>query len=160
MKTNDKTITCRIVIKDGKSELANYPQDLDHLPTVGDVMSMPERLSQQLRGYHDSAMVARVGIDRNTGRTQVDLEAKCELPTDKRPVLMLNASLVPPVLRRKVEDYVRNRLDFPSFDWEESTQTPAILRFDPFNSKPKTSQAELESELRKLIHAALEPAHP
>lgn len=155
MKT--KTIS-QIVLKDGKSKIASWNQEFEHRPTVGERIRIPEGVARTLEGYDTEATVSMEEMVLNSGEVVIVADAACKLPTDQRPVVTLNASLLPVRIRKEVESHVRNRLDLPLLDWEESSMTEPIIRLHPFKSKPKTSLDTLQRELREILDKAVAPA--
>lgn len=155
MNTNNIT---QIVIKDGRSEIASWPQEFEHRPTVGDRIRIPDDVARTLEGYDAEAIVTLEEIDITTGDFRIVANAACGLPSDRRPVVTLNASLLPERIRKEVEDHVRRRLDMPVLEWEESSATAPIIRLHPFKSQPKTSLDTLQRELGAILHKAVELA--
>jgi hypothetical protein len=151
---NSKTIT-QIVVKDGRSKIANWTQEFAHRPTVGDRIRIPDDVARTLKGYDSEATISLEEIDRSTGEFRIIADAECSLPTNQRPVVTLNASLLPERIRKQVEDHVRLRLDLPLLEWEESTVTTPIIRLHPFKSQMKTSPETLQRELREILHKAV-----
>jgi hypothetical protein len=154
-----KTISAhQIVLKDDKSRIANWTQEFELRPTVGDRIKIPDDLAKTLAGYKAEALVSQVEMDQNTGDFQIVLDAQCILPGDQRPLVTLNASLLPERIRQQVEAHVRQRLDLPVLEWEESSETVPIIRLHPFNSQPKTPLATLQKELRDILSDAVKLA--
>jgi ribosomal protein L30E len=151
---NTKTIS-QIVLKDGKSKIAGWAQEFEHRPTVGDRIRIPEDVARTLEGYDAEATVTMEQMAINTGDVLIVAEASCKLPADHRPVVTLNASLLPERIRKQVEAHVRARLDMPVLDWEESSETVPVIRFHPFKSQPKTSLDTLQRELREILTKAV-----
>lgn len=154
---NTKTIS-QVVLKDGKSKIAGWAQEFEHRPTVGDRIRIPEDVARTLRGYDVEANVCMEEMALNSGDVLIVAEAICKLPPDQRPVVTLNASLLPERIRKEVEDHMRGRLDMPVLDWEESSETVPIIRFHPFKSQPKTPLETLQAELRGILAKAVAPA--
>lgn len=155
MKTKSNDL---IVVKDGKSKIASWTQEFEHRPTVGDRLRIPEDVAKTLPGYHAEATVSLVEKDYNTGDCTIDLEAECDLATDQRPLVTLNASLLPERSRREVEDHVRRRLVLPVLEWEESSATEPIIRLHPFKSQLKTPLDTLQHELGEILREAVKLA--
>jgi hypothetical protein len=151
---NSKTIT-QIVVKDGSSKIANWTQEFAHRPTVGDKIRIPDDVARTLEGYDSEATISLEEIDRSTGEFRITADAECNLPTNQRPVVTLNASLLPERIRKEVEDHVRLRLDLPLLEWEESSVTTPIIRLHPFKSQLKTPPDTLQHELREMLHKAV-----
>ena len=151
---NTKTTT-QIVIKDGRSKIASWAQEFEHRPTVGDRIRIPDEVALTLEGYDAEATVSLEEIDRTTGDFRIVADAACGLPTDQRPVVTLNGSLLPERIRKEVEDHVRRRLDRPILEWEESSTTTPIIRLHPFKSQLKVSPDTLQHELRDILHKAV-----
>ncbi|MES2923519.1 MAG: hypothetical protein V4819_18330 [Verrucomicrobiota bacterium] len=148
----------QIVVKDGKTTIATWTQEFEHRPTVGDRIRIPENVAQALVGYQPEATVSQLGMDQNTGDVQIVLDANCSMAADQRPLVTLNASLLPERIRQQVEDHVRQRLDGPVLLWEESSATSPIIRLHPFKSSLKTPQETLQNELRAILGEAVKLA--
>lgn len=155
MKT--KTMT-QIVVKDGKSNIASWTQEFEHRPTVGERVGIPDDVARALEGYEAEAVVALEQMDQNTGDFLIVADAKCNLATDQRAVVTLNASLLPERIHKDVEDHVRRRLELPVIEWEESSETTPVIRLHPFKSNPKTPLDTLQRELREILHRAVQLA--
>jgi len=152
MKT--KTIS-QIVLKDGKSTIASWTQDFEHRPTVGERIRIPDDLVRTLEGYDAHATVSMEEMVLDSGDVVIVAEAACKLPAARRPVVTLNASLLPVRIRKEVEAHLRRRLDFPILDWEESSMTEPIVRLHPFKSQLKTPLDTLQREIREILHRAV-----
>jgi hypothetical protein len=151
---NTKTIS-QIVLRDGKSKIASWAQEFEHRPTVGDRIRIPEDVARTLTGYDAEATVSMEEMALNSGAVLIVAEAMCKLPADHRPVVTLNASLLPERIRKEVEAHVRGCLDMPVLDWEESSETVPVIRFHPLKSQPKTSLDTLQRELREILNKAV-----
>ncbi len=154
---NTKTIS-QIVLKDGKSKIAGWTQDFEHRPTVGDRIRIPDDVVRSLEGYDAEATISMEEMALTTGDVLIVADAVCKLPPDHRPVVTLNASLLPERIRNEVEAHVRRRLEMPVLDWEESSETVPVVRFHPLKSQPKTSLDTLQRELREILDKAVAPA--
>lgn len=152
-KSNDQ-----IVVKDGKSKIACWTQEFEHLPTVGDRLKLPEDVAKTLAGYHAEGTVALVEKDHNTGDFRIEVAAECDLAIDQRPLVTLNASLLPERIHCDVEDHVKKRLDLPVLEWEESSLTEPIIRLHPFKSHLKTPLDTLQHELGEILREAVKLA--
>lgn len=152
MNTKNHT---QIVVKDGSSKIAGWTQEFEHCPTVGERIRIPDDVARTLGGYDPEAVVSLEEKDQHTGEFRIVADASCSLPTDQRPVVTLNASLLPERIRKEVEDHVRRRLDLPVLEWEDSTATTPIIRLHPFRSQPKTPLDTLQGELREILHKAV-----
>lgn len=152
-----KTIS-QIVLRDGKSKIASWVQEFEHRPTVGDKIQIPEDVARTLEGYDAEATVSMEEISLNSGVVLLVAEAMCKLPADHRPVVTLNASLLPERIRKEVEAHLRGRLDMPVISWEESSETLPVIRFHPFKSQPKTPLDTLQRELRQILNEAAAPS--
>jgi hypothetical protein len=150
--------TYQIVVKDGKSKIADWTQEFEHTPIVRERIKIPENVAHTLEGYETDAIVSMVEMVQSTGEFRIVAAATCNLATDQRPVVTLNASLIPERIRQEVEDHVRRQLDLPVLEWEESAETAPIIRLHPFNSHPRTPLDTLQDELRQILHSALELA--
>ena len=157
MKTKTKS---QIVLKDGKSTIASWNTDSATRPTVGERIDLPEKVTGKLKDYASQAEVTMVRMDPQHGELVVEAAAQSNLPVDQRPVVILNASMVPERLRQEVEDHLRKQLVLPVLDWEESTATTPIVQLHPFQGRLKTPVAQLQEELHEMIVHAIEPAHP
>jgi hypothetical protein len=151
---NTKNIT-QVVVKDGRSKIAGWTQEFEHRPTVGDRIRIPDDMALTLKGYDAEAVVSLEEMDQATGDFRIIADASCSLPTDQRAVVTLNASLLPERIRKEVEDHVRQRLDLPVLEWEDSTLTTPVIRMHPFKSQPKTPLDTLQRELREILHKAV-----
>ena len=145
-------------MKDGKSKIACWAQEFEHRPTVGDRLGIPEDVAKTLQGYHTEATVSLVEKDQSTGDFRIEVEAECDLATDQRPLVTLNASLLPERIRSQVEDHVKQRLDLPVLEWAESSETEPVIRLHPFKSHLKTPLATLQQELRGILQDAVKLA--
>ena|SRR6478672_11207992 len=148
----------KIVIRDGKTRLAEWTQEFEHRPTVGDRITFPENVARTLQGYRPEAAVCLVEMDQNTGDFQIIVDAECNVPADQRPLVTLNASLLPKRIHQRVENHVRQRLDLPVLEWEESNETTPIVRLHPFKNQLKTPLATLQKELREIHDDAVKLA--
>lgn len=148
----------QIVVKDGKSKIAQWTQQFEHCPTVGDRVRIPENMADTLQGYDREATVSLVEMDQNTGNLVISAEAACKLPADQRPLVTLNASLLPQRIHSQVENHLRRRLELPVLEWEESTHTAPIIRLHPFKSQLRTPLETLQSELREILDEAVKLA--
>lgn len=155
MKTK---ITTQVVVKDGKSKIATWTQDFEHRPTVGDRIRIPDDVARSLVGYDSDTTVSLEEMDQATGQFTIVADATCDLATDQRPVVTLNASLLPERIHKQVEDHVRSRLDLPVLEWEESSETSPVIRLHPYKSSPKTPLDTLQRELRGILYKAVELA--
>jgi hypothetical protein len=155
MKT--KTIN-KIVVKDGKSKIASWNQDFEHRPTVGERVKIPAAVAETIKDFKPEATVSLVQMDQTTGDFQIVVDAECKLPTDQRPVVALNASLIPDRIRTDVEGHLRKRLDSPVLDWEESSATTPIIHLHPFKSKLRTPLEKLQAEVGEMVNEAIKLA--
>ena len=155
MKTNAMN---KIVVKDVKTKIADWTQEFEHRPTVGDRIKFPENVAKTLEGYQPEATVSLVEMDQNTGDFQIVLDAECNLGTDQRPLVTLNASLLPERIHQQVENHVRQRLNLPVLEWEESSETTPVIRLHPFKSNLKTPLPTLQKELREILDEAVKLA--
>jgi len=153
MKT--KTI-CQVVVKDSRSKIASWTQEFEHRPTPGDRIPIPENVARNLEGYDAEATVSLVEMDLESGEFRIVADASCNLATNQRPVVTLNASLIPERVREEVEDHVRRRLELPVLEWQESAETAPIVRLHPFKSQPRIPLATLQDELRQILRHAVE----
>lgn len=156
MKTNTKT---QIVLKDGKSTIGTWTIDFAHHPTVGERVEVPDDVLKALPGYGAEAVISMVRIDPDSGELNIEAAAKCELPIDQRPVVILNANLVPERIRGRVEKHLRSRMNLPLLDWEASSATDPIVQLHPFNSRQETPLATLQKELHAILLESSELAH-
>lgn len=154
---NTKTIS-QIVLKDGKSKIAAWTQEFEHRPTVGDRIRIPDDVVRTLEGYDTEATVSMEEMVLNSGDLLIVADAACKVPANHRPVVTLNASLLPERIRKEVEGHVRRRLDMPVLDWEESSEIMPVIRFHPLKSQPKTPLDTLQRELRQILDKAVTPA--
>jgi hypothetical protein len=152
MKT--KTIT-QVVVKDGRSNIASWTQEFEHRPTVGDRIRIPDNVARTLDGYEPEAVISMEEIDQSTGDFRIIAEAQCSLAIDQRPVVTLNASLLPQRIHKEVENHVRHRLDLPVLMWEEGSATVPIIRLHPFKSQLRTPLDTLQRELRVILDRAV-----
>lgn len=155
MKT--KSIS-QIVVNDDKSRIAEWTQEFEHRPTVGDRIRIPDNVARTLDGYKTEAAVSLVKLDHKTGDFQLVLSAECNLPGNQRPLVTLNASLLPERIHRQVENHLRKRLDLPVLEWAASSETAPIIRLHPFKARPKTPLATLQQELRDILGEAVKLA--
>ena len=156
MKTNTKT---QIVLKDGKSTIGTWTIDFAQHPTVGDRIEVPQEVLDALPGYGAEAVISMVRLDPHSGELNIEAAAKCSLPIDQRPVVILNSDLVPERVRAQVEKHLRNRLKLPLLDWEESSVTDPIVQLHPFNSQQETPLPTLQKELHAILLESSELAH-
>ncbi|MEO7098910.1 MAG: hypothetical protein ABI162_06080 [Luteolibacter sp.] len=148
----------QIVVQDGKSRIANWTQEFDHLPTVGDRLRIPEDVAKTLEGYQSEAVVSQVEMDQNTGDFKIMADAGCNVAPGKRPLVILNASLLPERIHNEVENHVRQRLELPMIEWEESSETTPIIHPFPSDSQLRTPLNTLQGELRGMLNEAVKLA--
>lgn len=147
------------MLKDGRMQLATWSQDFEHMPTIGERVDVSGRLSHGISGYGDQGMVSRVEMDPENSMQRIDVEAECELKDHQRPVVFLNANLVPARDRAEVEDYLRSHLDLPILDWENSLETQPIVRVHTGLAKLRTPVPTLQAEIRNILMSHSELSH-
>lgn len=117
--------TNQIVLMDAKSEIASWPLNSGR-PTVGDRIDVTP--GAQGTGYGNSGTVTKVEVNQRNGVCRIEVEADCPLANELRPVVSLNANLIPDRVRKEVEAHLRSRLDFPVLEWLESYETRPIVQ--------------------------------
>lgn len=153
---NTQPQSARIVLKDGKSRIADWPhEDGTHL-TVGDRVALPQDVGTRLPGYLAEATVTRVEFDTATGGWNIEADAGCPVIESQRPVVTLNASRIEESQRAEVETHLRGRLEFPVFDWEESYESAPILRLHDHGSDLQGRLPELQKEVIGLLKVSPE----
>jgi hypothetical protein len=141
----------QIVLKDGKSTIATWPQAPGDHPTIGDRIEIPSGTLEANAGFGGSATVSKVEIDHHNHVCRIEAEAGCKLPADQRPVITLNSSLVPENLRQEVENHVRGQVDFPILEWEDSFESKPVVRFHLLNGELRTPLETLETGVRGIL---------
>lgn len=146
MQTSTTSQQATVVLKDGSMTLATWNQELGHLPSLGETLTLPV----ELEGYDSEAVVSLIQV-RGQQPVKVQVEAKCRVATEARPRIVLNEDRIPESRRKAVEDHLRGALKFPFITWEPSTHPEPVLRyFDPSNGRQALPQA-LQSGLVDLI---------
>ena len=156
MKTNNKTNITHIILKDGFSTLASWTQQFDKEPTIGETISISGQWSDPLPGYGDRATVRKIELNTKTNELHIEVEPLLHQKESSRPVVALNADLIPERVRPAVESYLRDHLDMPLLDWEQSRELEPILRFHENGSKAKLGFPELQAGIRHILHEANE----
>ncbi|WP_193213054.1 hypothetical protein [Luteolibacter marinus] len=156
MKTKSKN---QVVVKDGKTRIADWNREFEQHPTVGDRIAIPDDVARNLSGYESEVTVSMVRMDPHTGDLVIEADARCKIPTEQRAVVTLNAGLIPERVRQEAERLLRSRLDHPVIDWEESDEATPIVRIHPFKSELKTPLEQLQEQLREVVLDASKLAH-
>jgi hypothetical protein len=89
MKT--KTTT-QVIVKDGKSIIADWTQEFEHRPTVGDRIRIPDDVVRTLAGYEPQAFISMEEIDQSTGDFRIIAEAQCRCSCGRKAPLQLRSS--------------------------------------------------------------------
>lgn len=148
MKTNDKSKTSTVSLRDGKAELAFWSQDFENLPTVGERIEVAGHCA--FPGYGHHATVSSVHWDQESGGHRIDLQAECEIPDHERPEVFLNSSMFPAERHAVAEECMRLELGVPLIHWEESFEPRAIIRLREGKGKPKIPLVALQSKLTAI----------
>lgn len=148
--------TNHIVLMDAKSEVASWPLNSGSRPTVGDRIDVT--IGARGTGYGNSGTVTKVEVNQRNGVCRIVVEADCPLANEQRPVVSLNANLIPDRLRKEVEAHLRSRLDFPVLEWMESYETRPIVQVHEGSTPLKTPLRTLQSELRDILEKAVDLA--
>jgi len=156
MKTNNKANLTHIILKDGLSTLASWTHQFDKEPTIGETISISGQWANPLPGYGDRATVRKIELNTKTNELHIEVEPLLHQKENSRPVVVLNADLIPERVRTEVEAYLRDHLDLPLLDWEQSRELEPILRFHENGSKPKLGLPELQAGIRHILHEANE----
>ena len=150
--------TTTILLKDGEVLLESWPQEFSELPTVGEKIDISGKLPDELEGYREQAMVTRIEWDQESDNHRIEAEADCELADHERPIVFLNASMIPASRRRDAEQLLRRELQLPILHWEESYEPKPIVRLHDNGKKLTTSLAELQKKLGDLFKGPMEMA--
>jgi len=156
MKTNNKANITHIILKDGLSTLASWTHQFDKEPTIGEIISISGQWTDPLPGYGDRATVRKIELNTKTNELNIEVEPLVNQKESSRPVVALNADLIPERVRPAVEAYLRDHLDLPLLDWEQSRELGPILRLHENGSKAKLGLPELQAGIRHLLHEANE----
>lgn len=156
MNTQQTNQNSRIILKDGRSRIADWPhQDNAHL-TVGDRVALPQDVADKLPGYLAEGTVTRVEFDTASGSWNVEAEVGCPIIESNRPVITLNASRVDDAQRAAVEAHLRKRVDYPIFDWEDSYESTPVLRIHDHGADLQGKLPQLQSEVLKMLKVSPE----
>ncbi len=145
----------RIILKDGRSRIADWPHQGAHL-TVGDRVTIPQEVSGSIPGYLAEGTVSRVEFDTATGGWNIEADAGCPVIESQRPVITLNASRVDESQRAEVEAHLRKRVDYPVFDWEDSYESSPVLRIHDHGADLQGKLPQLQSEVLKMLKVSPE----
>jgi hypothetical protein len=140
-----------VVLKDGKSELATWSQDPSGRPTVGERIQIPAAVLAAITGFGPSGNVTKVEIDQRNHAGRIEVEAESTTSIELRPVLTLNASLIPENLRQLVESHLRAGLESPVLEWEESFDSKPIVRVHQLKGGLQTPLETLQSEVLGIL---------
>jgi hypothetical protein len=144
---------CTVYLSDGKSILDLWPRNFDHMPTIGDFVTIDCEGERFLKGFRKLAMVTR--IERDAGsRTRIYLEAEPMNPPARRMVILLNENYVPAASRHEVERHLRKTLDLPIFEWTRSEATRPVLEIHSTLPVPGDRIRSLCSEVRQIMEDA------
>jgi|GEM_PF-1855069 len=156
MKTNDKPNITHVILKDGLSILASWTHQFDKIPTIGETISISDQWADPLPGYGDRASVRKIELNTKTNELHIEVEPLLHQKESSRPVVALNADLIPERVRTAVESYLRDHLDLPLLDWEQSHELEPILRLHENGSKAKSDLPQLQAGIRHILHEANE----
>lgn len=156
MKTHNQIY--HVVLRDGKNRIADWSQDFESQPTLGDRITLPESVDSIDTGYLRQATVSRVEIDAAAGARTIEAHVESSIPAARRTVLTLNGSLIPERAREIVEAQLRKRIELPIFEWEESFGSDPIIRLHQFRSHGEVTLHTLQTEVRKTLDEHLQSA--
>lgn len=148
------TPTYTVIAKDGKMKLTQWKQTFNTPPTVGDPLEVPTSLAGALPGYKPQASVSLIRIDPQSGDQVIEAEIECRLSREQRPGVILNSNFIPPRARTQVENYLKEHLQAPVIDWEESTLGRPIVGLHLFPNQPKLEEIPLQDALRRIVRNA------
>lgn len=140
-----------IRLQDGKSLLNEWSHHFDTLPTIGERLHVEDVSGEVPSGYRDSAMVSRVERDLNTGRITLVLDAVPVSEKENRNVVFLNANYIPAEQHREIEDFVRNHVDLPVFEWVDSRQPAPIVELHGPTAISRPALGQLQAKIRNLL---------
>lgn len=155
MKTDNQNY--HIVLKDGKSRIADWTQDFESQPTLGDRITLPASVNSIDTGYLREAIVSRVEIGAPAGGRTIEAHAESSIPAARRTVVTLNRSLIPERVREVVEARIRKLVQLPIFEWEESFGSNPIIRLHQFHTHGDTVLTTLQAEIRVILDQHLQP---
>jgi hypothetical protein len=140
-----------IRLQDGKSLLAEWTHDFDSLPTIGDRLHIEDISGEIPSGYRDSAFVSVIERDLANGRVTLVLEAAPVAAKEKRNVVFLNANYIPDALHREIENFIRNHVDLPVFEWVRSQQPSPIVELHGPTAISRPALGQLQAKIRNLL---------
>ncbi|RYD19713.1 MAG: hypothetical protein EOP88_17935 [Verrucomicrobiaceae bacterium] len=156
MSIEQQNQTRRIILKDGRSRIADWPQQEGTHLTVGDRVTVPQDVAGSLPGYLTEGTVTRVEFDTASGGWNVEAEVGCPVPESNRPVVTLNSSRIEEAQRAEVEAHLRKRVDYPVFDWEDSFESSPVLRIHDHGADLQAKLPQLQSEVLKMLKVSPE----
>lgn len=156
MNTQQQNTAGRIVLKDGKSRIADWPHQAGSHLTVGDRVAVPQDVSKSILGYLAEATVTRVEFDTATGGWNIEADAGCPVAESLRPVVTLNANRIEESQRPDVEAHLRKRIDYPVFDWENSYDSAPVLRIHDHDTGLQAKLPQLQQEILKSLKVSPE----
>ncbi len=151
MQTNETSRQATVVLKDGHTRLATWNHAFGQRPTIGESIELPDHLTQDLSGYGGRAPVSRIEL-RGDLPDLIELEARCPVKPEDRPVVVLNADRIRESLRVDAERHLRSTLRFPLVTWEPSTLPDPVVRFHDPASGRKACPPDVRSGLLDLIY--------
>ncbi|RYD48400.1 MAG: hypothetical protein EOP85_03620 [Verrucomicrobiaceae bacterium] len=155
MNTSQDQNASRVILKDGRSRIADWPHTSSHL-TVGDRVEIPQDISATIPGFLTEGTVSRVEFDTATGGWSIEVEVGCPVAESQRPVIILNASRIDESQRAEVEAHLRKRVDYPIFDWEDSYESSPVLRIHDHGANLQEKLPQLRSEILKMLKVSPE----
>lgn len=139
-----------LYLKDGKTQLDTWPENFDHLPTIGDFLSIENSNSEFLNGYKKLAMVSMIEFDSGS-RTRIYLEAELLAEKPNRTVVLLNENYIPESSRLAVESHLRHRLELPIFEWTRSYKPRPVIAIHATPAITKVQVRNLSEEIRQTL---------
>lgn len=144
MKTTERTLETRVILKDGAKYLATWSQNFDEVPTVGERVSFPGHVGNldHLQAYQPLATVAKVQRGKGVRDSYVELQAE-SVRRFMRSVT-LNSGFIPGRQRMDAERQVRQLLPDVRIVWQEGMQPSAVLRMTDLNDFPEDSRSDAQ----------------
>lgn len=149
--SNPESHGVSVRLNDGKSLLAEWSHRFDTLPTIGERVHIEDIGGEPPAGYRDSAPVARIDRDLATGGVTLVLEAVPASAKEARNVVFLNRNYIPEALHRDVEEFVRNHVDLPAFEWVDSQQPAPIVELHGPKAISRPALGQLQAKIRNLL---------
>ncbi len=140
-----------IRLQDGKSLLSEWSHRFDTLPTIGEKLHIEDVSGEVPSGYRDSAPVSRVERDLRNNQLTLVLDAVPVTEKKLRNVVFLNANYIPAEQHQEIEDFVRNHVDLPIFEWVESQQPAPIVELHGPTAISRPAIGQLQAKIRNRL---------